>query len=94
VVSNNEVLKPGTYSTWVVTCPAGHPYVLGGGGGFDEIDTSTNGPYITSSEPEIGGYNGPTGPDEESGYEDGWVVFAENPTTITDSLTVWAICSE
>lgn len=95
MVKATETLPPDYYGTEVATCPADHPYVLGGGGGFDELVTTGNGgPNITESVPEINGIVGGDSTSDEESNSNGWAVFAENLTGISDDLTAWAICAE
>jgi len=95
MVKASETLSEDSYATEDVECPADHPYVLGGGGGFDVlVTTDGGGPYVTQSFPVINGYGGGNGTPAEEGYSNGWAVFAENVSGISDTLTVWAICAE
>jgi Collagen triple helix repeat (20 copies) len=86
VVTNSVSVAFGGASPVTVTCPASHPYILGGGAGWDFYFTN-GGPYIFYNGPELG--PGAVG----------WTAAGANPsndavTPFTDTLHVWAICSE
>ena len=93
VVFNSATLKYGESDSVTVQCPAGHPYVLGGGGSFEDV-TDGAGPSITGSIPLINNAI-PAGTAEERGAG-GWLVFATDneDNGQTDPLQVWAICAE
>jgi hypothetical protein len=81
----DTVLASGTFSVpvgglggVVVTCPADHPYVLGGGGRWEYVIASA-GPYISSSYPIDTG---------------NWFVLGANNTSNPDTLEGWAICAK
>ena len=93
VVFSSATLRYGESDSVTVQCPAGHPYVLGGGGSFEDV-TDGAGPSITGSIPLINGAI-PAGTAEERGAG-GWLVFATDneDNGQTDPLQVWAICAE
>jgi hypothetical protein len=71
-----------------VQCPSSHPYVVSGGGYFDEVEA--DGPFLF--------VDTPVGPSNYPGGQTGWAVQGvggpPDGLTSSDELFVWAICSE
>jgi hypothetical protein len=83
-VFNSESVTTGNLGGLTLTCPADHPYVLGGGGDWNAHNPN-GGPYISGDFPDT------------NAFPNDWYVVGDNPSGSginPDTLFGWALCSQ